>query len=34
VPGRHADPLDLVFDVLGAAVGLGYWIWFRRRSAG
>jgi len=34
VPGRHADPLDLVFDVLGAAVGLGCWIWFRRRSAG
>lgn len=29
VPGRHADPLDLVCDALGAALALG--LWARRR---
>jgi VanZ family protein len=28
VPGRHPDPLDLVCDGLGAALGLGLlWLW-------
>jgi VanZ family protein len=31
VPGRHADPWDLVFDALGAVVGLGGWAWLQRR---
>jgi len=30
VPGRHADPFDLVCDALGAAVGLAAWVWLRR----
>lgn len=30
VPGRTADPLDLVFDGVGAAIGLTAWIWLRR----
>jgi VanZ family protein len=31
VPGRHPDPWDLIFDGLGAAVGLGLWIRWKRR---
>ena len=31
VPGRHADPLDLAFDALGAALGLAGWVWLLRR---
>jgi VanZ family protein len=31
VPGRHPDPWDLIFDGLGAAVGLGLWMGWRRR---
>lgn len=31
VPGRHADPLDLAFDTLGAALGLAGWAWLQRR---
>jgi VanZ family protein len=31
VPGRTADPLDLVFDVLGAAVGIGLFVWLSVR---
>lgn len=31
VPGRHADPLDLAFDALGAALGLAGWICLQRR---
>lgn len=31
VPGRHADPLDLAFDALGAVSGLAGWVWLRRR---
>jgi VanZ family protein len=34
VPGRHADPLDVVCDALGAALGLGLWCWLRRRLVG
>ena len=30
VPGRHPDPLDLLWDGIGAAVALGAWAWFRR----
>ena len=30
VPGRHADPFDLVCDALGAVVGLAVWAWLRR----
>ena len=30
VPGRHADPADLVCDALGALVGLAAWAWLRR----
>lgn len=31
VPGRHPDPLDLVCDGLGAALGLGLlWLWKSR----
>ena len=30
VPGRHADPFDLVCDALGAVAGLGAWAWLRR----
>lgn len=30
VPGRTADPLDLVFDGVGAAIGLTAWTWLRR----
>lgn len=34
VPGRHPDPWDLVFDGLGAALGLFAWAWWsRQRSA-
>lgn len=29
VPGRTADPLDLVFDGLGAALALGGWAWLQ-----
>ena len=31
VPGRHADPLDLAFDALGAVSGLAGWGWLQRR---
>ncbi len=31
VPGRNPDPWDLVFDGLGAVVGLGLWIGWKRR---
>jgi len=31
VPGRHPDPWDLMFDGLGAAVGLGLWIGWQHR---
>ncbi|MBN1138713.1 MAG: VanZ family protein [Anaerolineae bacterium] len=31
VPGRHADPLDLASDALGAVLGLGGWAWLKRR---
>jgi len=31
VPGRHADPWDLAFDVLGTGLGLAGWIWLTRR---
>ncbi len=31
VPGRHADPLDLAFDALGAVLGLAGWAWLQRR---
>ena len=31
VPGRHADPLDLAFDALGAALGVTGWVWLERR---
>jgi VanZ family protein len=31
VPGRHADPWDLVCDGLGAALALGLWAWWQRR---
>ena len=33
VPGRHADGLDLLWDGLGAALGLGAFVWLKRRSA-
>ena len=29
VPGRTADPLDLVYDGLGAALALGAWTWLQ-----
>jgi VanZ family protein len=32
VPGRNPDPWDLAFDGLGAAVGLGLWIRWKRRQ--
>jgi VanZ family protein len=31
VPGRHADPLDLLWDGIGVAAALGAWAWLRRR---
>jgi VanZ family protein len=34
VPGRHADPLDLVFDGIGAALGLLVVYWWKRRGKG
>jgi len=33
VPGRHADPWDLVFDALGAALALGLWALWQRHSS-
>ncbi len=33
VPGRTADPLDLVYDGLGAALALGVWTWLQHWSA-
>jgi VanZ family protein len=32
VPGRHADPLDLVCDGAGAALALWVWAWLGRRQ--
>ena len=34
VPGRTADPLDLVYDGLGAAIALGFWALLRSWLAG
>lgn len=34
VPGRHADPLDLVCDGAGAALALGGWAWLKLRPTG
>ena len=34
VPGRHADPLDLVYDGVGAALGLSLWVWLQSREGG
>jgi VanZ family protein len=34
VPGRTADPLDLLWDGLGAALGLGAWAWWKSHRAG
>ena len=31
VPGRYADPLDLLFDALGALFALALWLFRRRR---
>jgi VanZ family protein len=31
VPGRVADPLDLMWDLLGAVLALGLWTLWRRR---
>ena len=31
VPGRCADPWDLLYDSLGAVLALGLWLWWRRR---
>jgi VanZ family protein len=33
VPGRTADPLDLVHDGFGAILALGGWVWLRIRLA-
>lgn len=33
VPGRHADPWDLLFDGLGAALALGLWAWWQRHRS-
>ncbi len=30
VPGRCADPVDLLWDLLGALLALGLWAWWRR----
>jgi VanZ family protein len=30
VPGRHADPLDLLYDAVGAALALVAWAWLQR----
>jgi VanZ family protein len=32
VPGRHADPRDLVCDLAGAALALALLAWWRRRG--
>lgn len=32
VPGRHADPKDLLVDALGAILGLWAWRWLHRRA--
>ena len=32
VPGRHADPRDLLLDAAGAALGLWAWGWLRQRT--
>jgi VanZ family protein len=34
VPGRHADPWDLVCDALGALAGLLLWRWWSGRAGG
>ena len=34
VPGRTADPLDLVWDGLGAALGLGVWLLWQNWRTG
>lgn len=33
VPGRHADPLDLLWDGVGAVLALLAWAWLQGRSA-
>lgn len=33
IPGRTADPLDATADILGAAAGLGVYIWWKRRHS-
>jgi VanZ family protein len=33
VPGRHADPVDLLCDALGAGAGLLFWLCLQRRLA-
>lgn len=33
VPGRHADPWDLVCDGVGAALTLGLWALWKRRGS-
>jgi VanZ family protein len=32
VPGRSADPLDLLLDLLGALFGVGLFLWFSARA--
>jgi VanZ family protein len=33
VPGRTADPLDILSDGAGAALGIAAWVFFRQRRA-
>lgn len=33
VPGRHADPLDLLYDGIGAVLGLLGWAWLQHSLA-
>jgi VanZ family protein len=33
VPGRHADPWDLLVDGLGTTLALGLWVWWQRRRS-
>lgn len=32
VPGRSADPIDWLADVLGASLGVGLWYWLQARK--